>query len=263
MSSRIKRKFTSGQKRVMKRARADPYYSSSSAMAGKRNAGARRMLAANVRTGGFLGMTTKFYDTAVAGAIIASPTDCSGGEVDPATVLCISAPAQGDGEQNRDGNRALIKSAFITGILEAAPQANQTAGDAASAWMVALVLDTQTNGAQLNSEDVYVNPSAATLLAGQPLRNLQYSSRFRVLKTVKGHFSQPNMAYDGTNIEQGGARTPFTMSWSGSLPVQFKGGATAAGVAGVADNSLHVIAFTTGTDLAPVIRYNARVRFQG
>lgn len=252
-----KRKFTGPQRRIMKKARSDPYYSSAAAMRGARNVTARRLAQA-----GYFPPETKFYDTTFSGAL-AAPADASGGECDPATVLCLSAPAQGDGEQNRDGNKMLVKSVFINGMIDCAPQADQTAADIACCYYVALVLDTQTNGSQLNSEDVYTNPSGLNLLAANPLRNLQYSSRFRVLATTSGHIDQPNMAFDGTNIEQGGARKPFVLSWSGSLPVQFKGGATAAGVSGVADNSLHVIAFTSTTGLIPTLRYNSRIRFQG
>lgn len=216
----------------------------------------------NLRTGGFLGIETKFYDTSVYATSVSIATDASGGEADPTTVNCISAPAQGDTEQNRDGNRIMIKSAFVTGCVIQPSQANQTSADNPTAVCVYLVLDKQSNGAQLNSEDVFKNQMGQIIGNASPLRNLQYSSRFQVLAKRVLQLEQPPMAYDGTNIEQGGSQKLFTLSWKGQLPVQFQGGATSAGVSGVLDNSLHVIAFANHT-VAPTISYNARIRFVG
>ena len=57
----------------------------------------------NVRTGGFLNMELKFYDTANTGININTSTDGSAGEQDPTSKNCLNAVAQGDGEQQRDG----------------------------------------------------------------------------------------------------------------------------------------------------------------
>lgn len=254
-----KRKFTGPQRRIMKKARSDPYYSSPAAMRGARNAGARRaasFLNANA---------TKYYDTALTGSGIAAPTDCTGGEQDPATVLCISAPARGDTEQERDGDRMIIKSAYVTGVVSVPAQTDQTAADVAGLVYVALVLDTQTNGAQLNSEDVFTNPSGSAVSAATMLRNLQFTTRFKVLSTAMLSLQQPTMVWDGTNIEQGGVVRRFRLSFKGDIPVQFLNTASSAGVAGVVNNSLHIIAFcdTGAGTTGPQISYNARVRFQG
>lgn len=243
------------------------YTSPEAAVRATRNARAyaARMRSLNMRTGGFLGMTQKFYDTAVVSTAIGAPPDASGGEVDPATVLTISAPARGDTEQDRDGDRMIIKSAYVNGVIRVPAQTDQTAADVAGIVYVALVLDTQTNGAQLNSEDVFTNPSGNATTAASLLRNLQYTSRFKVLSSVKLALEQPNMVYDGTNIEQGGVVRHFTLSYNGDIPVQFLSTASGAGVAGVVNNSLHVIAFsdTSAVTTAPTIAYNARIRFQG
>ncbi len=222
----------------------------------------RRARSRNPRSGGFLGIEKKFYDTA-QNVALATATGATGGEIDPTTVDCISAPAQGDGEENRDGNRIVIKSAFVTGVIKMPKQANQTATDDAFSWVVYLVQDQQANGATINSEDVFTNPAASNNTASTPLRNLQYTSRFKVLAKSAGTFDAPSPSYDGTNMEQGGMSQMFVLSWKGIMPVQFKGGATAAGVTGVANNAIHVVAWVTSTDMAPTIAYNARVRFEG
>lgn len=114
----------------------------------------------NLRTAGYVGIEKKFYDTGYNAAIVA-PTDATGGEADPATVLTVSAPAQGDGEQNRDGKKIVAKYLEIKGTVRAAATINQTVGPQRTQVFVAVVLDTQTNAAQLNSEDVFKNQNAS------------------------------------------------------------------------------------------------------
>ena len=125
---------------------------------------ARNLGLVNVRTGGLLGVETKFLDMAISAVAIPAPTDASGGELDPTgsgCTGCLSAPAQGDTASSRDGFKISMKSIQIEGAIYIAPQINQTIQDAMSYFFVALVLDTQTNGAQLNSEDVFTNPSGS------------------------------------------------------------------------------------------------------
>lgn len=218
----------------------------------------KRRYASNVRTGGFLGIETKFYDTARVGAALITNTNAAGGEHDPATVNCISAPAQGDTEQNRDGNRIMIKSYHINGVITA-PVVAQTSGSQGKEVFVALVLDKQTNGAQLNSEDVFTNPSGDAALTCHVQRNLQYSSRFEVLGQQVLTANNASVGSTGTSSYS----LPFRFDGFRDIPVQFKGGATAAGVSGVADNSLHIIAWESGSNQDYTINYNSRVRFQG
>lgn len=222
---------------------------------------ARYRAAGNARSAGFLGMELKFYDTARAALALTAPTDASGAEADPTTLNCISAPAQGTSEKQRDGRKIVIKSVSIRGNVRTAAQANQTAADVASSVFVALVQDCQTNAAQLASENVFTNPSSAATLATAPFRNLEYIRRFKVLKTKRIVLPQPMMVYDGTNVEQGGQIIPFEFHKKVNIPVNFT--STTEGVSNVADNSLHVIAYTDATSLAPELNYNSRIRFMG
>lgn len=222
---------------------------------------ARRLRNLNVRSAGFLGLETKFYDTSLADAAISVATDASGAEVDPSTTSMISTPAVGDSEQNRDGKKIVARYAEIKGIVNFAAQANQVAADEGNCIMVALVLDTQTNGAQMNSEDCFKNVAAVARTNASPLRNLLFGSRFRVLRTEVFEMNTKALTYDGTNIEQPGIRRPF--SWYvplKNLTINFNAGTTAS-VANVVDNSLHMIAYSTAPDC--YISYNARLRFVG
>jgi hypothetical protein len=209
----------------------------------------------NRRTGGFLGIEYKFYDTSRAGIAVPVQASWAGCELDPTTVNCISAPAEGNGQSDRDGRKIKLTGCHVSGTISCVGATVST--DISPTVVVALVLDTQTNGAQLNSEDVYINPSATANTIPCPLRNLEYSKRFKVLgyKVI----SMPTIT--GANTTQFGVSVPWRIDCKLNLPVQFNN--TTAGVASVTDNSLHIVANTDYNSWAPLLNYNARVRFVG
>ncbi len=213
------------------------------------------------RTGGFSGIELKFLDTSRAALTIPAPTGAAGAELDPATVLCLNAMQQGDGESDRDGRRIVMKSVYVTGSVSIAPQANLTTTDLAPLVYLALVLDTQSNGAAPNSEDIFTNPAGAALNAAQPMRNIQYTNRFKVLAKADIEMPQPQLVYDGTNIEAAGCSKMFSFFKKFEIPVNFTG--TTGTIATVSDNSLHIIGYTNSTTYAPLLNYNSRVRYVG
>ncbi len=223
----------------------------------------RRSYRRNTATMGFLGIETKFYDTNLNAAAITAPTDSAGGEHDPSATSMISTPVRGDSEENRDGKQIMIKNCTIKGSINI-PTAELAANSlTASIVYVALVLDTQTNGAQLNSEDVYKNTGATALTAACPHKNLLFMNRFRILKSQKfdmtpqtlSHFAVDSFSYNGkTRV--------FSWFVPLDLKVNFNAGTTAS-VANVIDNSLHIIAYCTNTAGVPTLSYNARIRFVG
>lgn len=217
-----------------------------------------RLRRRNLRTGGFLGIERKFYDTEVSNTTVAAGGP-AGAELDPPTVNCLSAPAQGDGESQRDGRKIVIKGVFLKGFLEMAN--NTSAAERAGPVRIAVVLDTQTNGSQLSAEHVYKNPTSAYLDACE-FRNLQYSSRFKIL-TDKVINPGPVQAYYDADS---GTHTGMSKLWSINLPnldipVTFT--SSSEGVASVADNSLHVIAMKSANGGSIKCSYNARLRFVG
>ncbi len=250
----------------MKRRRGSRY--SRNLSAGKRKYARRvpprkaaRFRNVNPRTGGFLGIETKFYDTSLAGSALVAPGDAAGAERDQSATIGPTTITQGDGEQQRDGRKAMIKSCYVTGNVIIPSTINLTAAAEGMLIYIALVQDKQTNGALLNSEDVFTNDNGSGTLAANPLRNLQFSSRFQVLDRVQFAMPQPVMVYDGTNIEGGGMYKPFKLSWRGNMPMTFNG--TTESIANSVDNSLHIIAYASDITLTPVISYQCRVRFVG
>jgi len=223
---------------------------------------AARMLA-NSSTAGFLGLEKKFYDTALSNHNIAAPTDATGGMCDPSATSMISTPTQGDGEQQRDGKRIVIKSVQVTGLIHTSELELQAGPPASTKVFFALVLDTQSNAAQCTSETIFKNTAAAASGAVSPLRNLLYAARFKVLKSelvdldclTTSHVAADAFAMPGKG---------YVFNWylPMDLPVNFNAGTTAS-IANVIDNSLHMVAFTNTNVLLPRITYNARIRFMG
>lgn len=220
------------------------------------------MDAMNLRTGGFLGLEKKFFDTFLATTVIPGPTNCAGAELDPATNNCLNAVVQGDGESNRDGKNYIIKSLHFLGRVVTNSVTDKTVGFISPSCFIAIVLDTQTNGAQLNSEDVYTNPAGSIANNTCLQRNLQYSSRFRVLKTWKIDFNQRTFGYDGTNIEGCGMSESIECHLE-NLNIKVQCNATTGPVAAITDNSLHVIGFSTNSTETVNLTYTSRIRFMG
>ena len=197
-----------------------------------------------------------FYDTSRSLYAISSEPDCSAGEMDPDTVLCISAMAQGNGQSNRFGEEVIYKKVYVSGTVQFA--AGYQGSPTNENVFIALVLDKQTNGAQLNSEDVFTNPGNTGALAAEPLRNLANSKRFRVLDTTRVQFG--DVGYRSANDTWAGEQKHFDLNWKGTIKGNFTD--SAAGIASVLDNSFHVIAYASdGTGAVLNLAYNARVRF--
>lgn len=219
----------------------------------------------NVRYGGYLGQEKKYLDTYGTGSIVAND-DMTGAEIDPVTVNCLNAVAQGDGATNRDGNKYAITEIHIKGAAFVQSQTNQTAADQPPQVFFALVQDKQTNAAQLNSEDVYTNPASGTTIGqGNPFRNIQFSKRFKVIRTLLMNIPPGPITYDGTNIEQAGSRCPFEFYVKLKKPIYVECKGTSANVTDIVDNSLHMIAVQESDQTTYTVSYfyNSRIRFYG
>ena len=219
----------------------------------------------NVRTGGLLGIEKKYLDCAKTLTNLTAPTDMTGCEINPSSgsTGCLSAPGTGSAFNQRDGQKIQLKSILVKGVILVAPQTNQTALDTACIVTIALVMDHQTNGATLDSENVYTNPSAEAAQNCNVLRNASYTERFKVLKMSQFTLPQLSVAFDGTNVEQAGVAIPFTLGSKLNQTVKFTSGSTTADVANVIDNSLHIIAWVNNTAYTPQIGFNSRLRFMG
>lgn len=220
----------------------------------------RRLRAMNYSSRGFLGIEKKFLDTSIVQQAIPAPTNSAGAELDPATFLGLTVPAVGDTEINRDGKQIVGKYLEIKGVVDLDVQTAQSTIDPEVKVYVAAVLDTQTNGAQLNSEDVFTNPGAAVLTAASPLRNLLFGPRFKILKSECFTLNARTLSGVPATIIQGGEKKYF--DWYiplKNMPVNFTN--TTGVIANVMDNSVHIVAFSTLAICT--LSYNSRFRFIG
>lgn len=220
----------------------------------------RRRRANNMR----IPVELKFYDTFLTAATMAATTAADAGEDNPTSTSMITTPVVGDGEQNRDGKHMIVKSVHIIGNVAYPVATNVTAANAPMTGYVALVQDTNTQGAQLNSEDVFKNIPTSAVNQNDHMRNLLFGKRFKVLKMFKFNIV-PSSMWDGTNTEVFGAKRRFEW-WIPNLNmhVNFNAGTT-ADVANVVDNSLQMISFCSANSgqETGTLSYSARIRFVG
>ncbi len=209
---------------------------------------------ANVRTGGFTNIERKFFDTMVDSVA----TGALWTTLEPATTN-LSAIGIGDGESNRDGRKYNILSIHVKGFLELSAVEAEANPTRDILVRICLVLDTQTNGAQLTATDVMEAQLANNV---NSFRNLQFTSRFRVLKDKTIRIPVTGLNEGAPNAFARGAKLiPFKMNsvFSGGIPVLMSG--TTADIANVTTNSLHFIAVSTSA--TALVSYTSRVRFTG
>ncbi len=221
-------------------------------------ASARRR--ANIRTGGFLGIENKFVDYERT-AIAVSDT-IAGAEVDPATTNCLNAVAQGDGESQRDGRRYKMNSLHIRGEFQQDLSAAATVKPG-QVYRLAIVIDKQTNGAQMNAEDCFKATAGGSGFDIYNFRNLQFSGRFLVLYDKMMTINPTAAAGDGAVNDTPAFKRTFNLNFKipEAVSIVDTNGTTAL-VSVITDNSIHVLAWTSSNATAK-IRYESRVRFVG
>lgn len=217
-----------------------------------------RAAGANARTAGFIHLEKKFVDNRVDEQAMA--TTWANQTLNPAP-LTVSAVAQGDGESNRDGRVYYIHEIYIKGTLKAVHQEGASNPLSDIVARVALVLDKQTNAAELTAPLVFLPISIGDDI--DSYRNLQYVQRFDVLKDKRLRLTRSNSStQEGTNLFNSAATTlPFTMSHKFKVPLKVTCVGTTAAVASIADNSIHVIGCTDEAGVE--ISYQSRLRFTG
>jgi hypothetical protein len=98
-----------------------------------------------------------------------------------------------------------VKGIRIRGVVRSESEQNQTATDYGNLIRIILCIDQQTNGSQMNGEDLMQDPvTNSSNVSINSFQNLQNLGRFRVLKDKTFTLNNPAVTYDGTNIEQNG-----------------------------------------------------------
>jgi hypothetical protein len=163
------------------------------------------------RATGAINMTeTKYFDSELTLTDITAVTNWSGTELDPdlvpvASINTLVCPKQGNDINQRIGRRIAVKGIRIRGVVRSESEQNQTATDYGNLIRIILCIDQQTNGSQMNGEDLMQDPvTNSSNVSINSFQNLQNLGRFRVLKDKTFTLNNPAVTYDGTNIEQNG-----------------------------------------------------------
>lgn len=219
------------------------------------------------------GVERKFYDNYATEKTVSSSIVTVGGVVnlnnDPEI---ISAPALGDGAQNRDGKRITITAILIEGnvfLPPATPPGTSFVSGRMPRIFVALVQDSQANGNHVGlSEVMFTNPSAHSQLNPNPFKNLHQGNRFTTHKVWHLDFNDQVPFSDTFNdtFRWTGLAKDFRCYLKMNVPVDFNAN-TDANVNAVVNNAFYIVSFTdqgaaTGV-LAPLISFNSRIRFVG
>jgi len=216
----------------------------------------------NVRTGGYNGLELKFIDAKYSGAIPLLTTGATALEADIGGGQdCLFCPTQGAGPSDREGRKATVKSLFMHGSVYLPVVGAVDAAKFPGPVHIYVVLDTQTNKQQSNSEDI-LQGSTSVLI--QPFQNLSSGKRFRILahKVIYPR-SPPSFTTDDLPQQV----YPFTISLP-KLNVETCFAENSAVIGAITDNSLHCLAFyqapaaSTLTSI-PQLTYNVRCRFVG
>ncbi len=211
----------------------------------------------NRRTGGFLGIEKKFEDKAITSTALVATV--AGAEHNP-TGDCLNSVAQGDGESQRDGRKYKMHSIHIKGFLQ--QPGTSTKGGTANC-RVAVVIDTQANGAAMNAEDCFKETGAGSQSV-QAFRNLQFSGRFVVLYDKTFTLNRLSSLGNGTANDSSEVIQNFNINVN--IPEKHSvvvTDGTTANVTAITNNAIHFLAWVNDVTDAPNVRYESRLRFTG
>lgn len=213
----------------------------------------------------------KFRDTYLESATLSVDSAMTGGIIVPSGPVAV--PSRGVGLSNFDGRGIVIKNWSLKGSFELGYGLVMTTPISGRLAFIALVLDTQTNGAQCFSENIFTNPGNTISGMCSPQINLLTSPRFVILarKTVKLNPETLTNDYEPAvppTFQQSGVRVPFEFFVPLDVPVVLKSGSGTLTISDVLDNSLHVVMFSSYYDTNPLLHqplsvggYSSRVRF--
>lgn len=209
----------------------------------------------NFRTAGLLGIETKFSDDFRGSAIVTNNWTL----FDPAK-NSLSGVAQGDSPIERDGRMYTITSLHLKGELFFIPQASIAAVVSDVVVRVLVILDTQTNGAQITGGDVMVTDQPSDHFA---FRNLENTKRTRVLWD-KTFVLPANNVNEGAEFKFscGGATRKFVVNQRFKNGLKVRTGGTSNGIGQIKDNSLHIMAVASVNGFC-TLTYEKRMRFRG
>lgn len=230
----------------------------------------------NLRLGGLLGIELKYLDHGMAITPIGNtlaifpPTLPNGGSDN------LLGVERGTGPSNRDGSVISLRELFFTYAIAVGaigtPQSLGATGIAHGQVLVTLVLDTQCNGATPNITDIYKNTSNDPNTVVVPLRNIEFSSRFKVLYRKVHNLTNYDASFVVEDVNQpnggpwkmpGDIRTFKKRINLTGMKMTYKQDSNSGNVDNITDNCLYCICSATNTVPLIGLAYNSRLRFVG
>jgi len=205
----------------------------------------------------------KWRDYLIPATALSVTADASGGVINPTGTDRLLGVDQGPNQYQRNGNHIFVESVQVRGMLwhEGDPVSLLVNLDC---WAtLSLCLDTQTNNSQCTSQQIFSNFAGTSRANVVPLRNMDLSNRFAVLKTELFDLSSTTLTLDPTSV-------PPEFSWGGrGHPVDFfvplkravNFNASGAGILSMRDLSAHLVGFCNSSASTVTFVGHARIRF--
>jgi len=225
----------------------------------------KRMRTMNGRVGGYIGLEQKFADfgTSQVPGIMTTSGLSPESLIKFGTTESICTLVEGSGPSSRDG-----RTITVTGIGIRAGVSVTGARFGPIRVSYALVMDTQTNGALMDPDEVFSGVSAATgaeALVGShnPFRKLEHAQRYVILKQGSKTVGKSDWEQVPSNdaVVDPGAYTTFDMDWSGRVGVRYN--AATGTIGSITDNSFHLLVWCSQApaDRGITVYANSRIAF--
>lgn len=211
----------------------------------------------------------KFLDTYMNYRQLSVLTGLSGGILTGSGL--VSVPLRGDGPSNFNGRGFVIKNWSLRGSFDVSSPEDMITTPDGRMGFVAMILDTQTNGTQCLSEDIFTNPGGTIAAMCSPMVNLLNSDRYVVLRRETVVLNSKTMTVvaptaGAPSFQQAGIRIPFEFFVPLDLPVVCK--AFNGNIGDIVNYSLHIVFFASYYDTTilahePITSagYSSRIRF--
>lgn len=224
------------------------------------------------RTRGYYGQPgeMKYFDCSRAVVTIPTSATWVGTVLDPnvfpvANTNCLFCPTQGVNVSQRIGKQCKLFKIRVRGTIVVPPQQNVGAAFAGAVARIVLVQDKQTNATQMTGTQLFAGSTIDAPIGVHSFQNIDNFGRFRILKDKTYSLQVKASDYDGTANQHDiwGQMINFKMSakFRNGIDVHFNN-TNGGTIADIVDNSFHIVAMQSFTDMAATITYNCRCSFK-